>query len=178
MALLNLFKKKLKGENQYFERRKSDEQETELEQVKTAVNYLVSDRKITKDLLSSCLKTMRSHDVNACVAVLANTIDTVMQQAGIMINKGYIPKKIVSYLQNITIHEIESALKLVKSDSPDDNGFFPIDERTAAQLNLPMGCMLCGIVHHLKKEFGLVLVLKSSLKDKAEFMKKVKDLIK
>ncbi|MBU2510902.1 hypothetical protein KJ966_06175 [bacterium] len=173
MALFNLFNKSLKGENQYFQQRKVDS----APEVKKETPYLISDQKLTKDLLANCLKIMRNHDVKATVAVMANTTDTMTHQAGIMINKGYIPKKIVSYLQNITIREIESAIKLVKTELPDEDGFYPIDERTASMLNLPLGCMLCGIIHHLKSEFGIILVLKTNLKEKDEFLKKIKKLI-
>ncbi len=174
MALFNLFNKSLKGENQYFKQRNMESPG----EVKKEEPYLVSDRKITKDLIATFLKTMRNHDVKSTIAVLSNTTDTTLHQAGVMINKGYIPKKIVSYLQNITIREIESAIKLVKTETPDDSGFFPIDEHTASILNLPLGCMLCGIVHHLKREYGVILVLKASLKDRDEFLKKIKKLIK
>ena len=175
MALLNnLFGKKLKGENKYFDKRKSETSE-----VNSTVKEkcLVSDRMINKDLMTELLKTMKNHDVSSSIVVLANTIDNTVRKAGIMINKGYIPKKIVAYLKNISIAEIEEAIKIVKTEDPDQNGFYSIDEQTATRLNLPLGCMLLGILHHMKREFGLVLVLKENLKDRQEFVDKVKKII-
>ncbi len=173
---LKLFKKKLKGESKYFDSRKGDDS-PEQDQPKIKEKYLLCDRMIKKDLIAELLKLMKSHDVSSSIVVLANTVDNALHKPGIMINKGYIPKKIVSYLQNISIREIEEALKIVKSSDPDENGFYQIDEQTATKLNLPLGCMLLGIMHHIKKEFGVVLVLKQNLKDREKFVKKVKKII-
>ena len=130
MAPLNLFGKKLKGENKYFEQRRADVAKSQPKQPKKVQppkkvalpepqpeekKYLVSNRKIDKDLLTELFKTMRNHDVHSSVVILANTLDTVSRRAGIMINKGYIPKRIVTDLQNIGLRHIEDALKLVKT---------------------------------------------------------------
>lgn len=179
MALLDIFSKRLKGENKYFSQRQGDEKPDENGvQEEVREKYVLSEKLINKGLLADLFKIMRSHDVAGSVAILANTTDNSVRQAGMMINKGYIPKKIVTYLQNIGIYEIEDALKIVKTNDPDQNGFYPIDERTAARLNLPLGCMLYGAIHHIKKEFGLIMVLKTSLKDKKEFAKKVQKTLK
>ncbi len=174
MALSSLFKKKLKGENKYFDQRQGEEPE---DQGKVTEKYLVSDRMINKDLIAELLKSMKSHDMNAAIVVLANTVDNTTHKAGIMINKGYMPKKIVNYLQNITVYEIEDAIAIVKKSDPDPDGYFQIDEATATKLNLPLGCMMLGVIHHMKREFGVVLVVKQSLKDKTGFVKKVKKII-
>ena len=182
MALLNLFGKKLKGENQYFKNRTSDSpdekppQQVPSQQQPLSEKNFVSDRLINKDLLAELLKTMRSHDNSATVVVLANTTDNATRRPGIMINKGYVPKKIVSYLQKIKMNEIEAAIKLVQSGEPDANGFHPVDERMATNLNLPLGCMILGIFHRMKREFGVILVLKTNLKDKKKFVTKIKKL--
>lgn len=174
MALFKLFGKKLKGEDTYFKQRKGEQRETvEVE----SVPYLQSDRLVNKDLLADLLKAMRNHDVSSGVAVLGNTTDSITRHAGIMINKGYIPKKIVSYLQNIRLRQIEDALSLIKNQDPDNDGYYKIDEGTAGHLNLPLGCMIVGIVHKLKKEFGVILVVKTALKGKRDFMNKVVKLI-
>ncbi len=172
MAFIDRFKKKLKGENRYFQARQTEGKEPKKEE-----NYLVSDRLINKDLLLNLFKEMRKYDVASSVVALSNTLDNSAWHAGIMINKGYMPKKIVSYLQKITLKEIEKALKIARSSIPDKYGFFPVDEQTAAQLNLPLGCMLLGIMHHLKPQFGIVLVAKTSLKNKSEFVTKIRKLI-
>lgn len=175
MALTSIFKKKLRGENRYFDQRKG-EKEPEVQPV-VREKYLVSDRLIKKDLIAELLKTMKSHDMNATIVVLANTVDNAARKAGVMINKGYMPKKIVTYLQNITIYEIEDAISIVKKSDPDPDGFYPVDEATASKLNLPLGCMMLGIIHHMKKEFGVVLVMKQNLKDRAGLVKKIKKVI-
>jgi hypothetical protein len=172
---LNLFKKKLRGENKYFDQRSGNDSEAPPKKVEE--KYLLSDRMIKKDLISELLKAMKSHDMNASIMVMANTTDNALHKSGIMINKGYMPKKIVSYLQNVSIHEIEQAISIIKKDDPDEDGYYIIDEPTAAKLNLPLGCMILGIIHHMKKEFGVALVLKQNLKDKAKFAKKVKKII-
>lgn len=190
MALSSLFGRKLKGENKYFKSRKgvapdkpASSQETKTSQKSAAQpqeqpgKSLVCERMINRDLLTQLLKTMRAHDVDASVAVLANTIDNSTRQAGIMINKGYIPKRIVSYLQNINMKNIDDAIKLVKTSQPDSDGFHSTDERTAADLNLPLGCMLLGISHHLRKEFAIVIVMRTGLKNKSEFLEKIRKLI-
>ncbi len=190
MALFNLFGKKLKGENKYFKSRTADskkEKSSEDTKVKTGQpiqtesrpdTSLISERILNKSLLIELLKLMRNHDVGATVTLLANTIDSTSRKAAIMINKGYIPKRIVTYLQNINMHNIDDAIKLVQSGQSDEEGFVAVDDRTASKLNLPLGCMLLGIFHHLKKEFAVVLVLKTSLKDKQKFVDKVRILIK
>ena len=116
--------------------------------------------------------------MSSSVVALANTLDNSAWHTGVMINKGYMPKKIVAYLQGITLNEIERAISIVKSAEPDKTGFFPIDEHNAAQLNLPLGCMILGVIHHMKPEFGIVLVAKTSLKDKAKFVAKIQKMIK
>jgi hypothetical protein len=190
MALFNLFGKKLKGENKYFKFRIADQKNetNDDQQVKKTTapaprepqinQKIYSERIINKTLLTELLKLMRNHDINATVTLLANTIDSGSRKAGIMINKGYIPKRIVNYLQNINMRNIEDAIKLIRTGQPDEDGFFRVDESTAANLNLPLGCMLLGIFHHLKQEFAVILVLKTTLKNRQEFVGKVKKLIK
>jgi hypothetical protein len=191
MASFNIFKKKLKGENQYFKQRKAaartEPAPQQAQPVKQAQpespppppqeKQLVSNRQINKDLLAELLKAMRLHDISATVVLLANTIDNVSRRAGIMINNGYIPQRIVSYLQNINLRNIEDGIKLVKTVEPDTDGFYPIDERTAANLNLPLGCMILAVFHRVKSEYAALLVFKTTLKDKKKFVEKVKKLI-
>lgn len=175
MALFNRFSKKLKGENKYFSQRKSDTpegSEAPVEVVKQ--EYCLScDYLINKDLIADVFKLLRNHDGKAAVALFSNTTDNTLRQTARMINKGYVPQKIVGYLQNVSIREIERAMQITRDQQPDSDGFLPIDEQTAARLNLPLGCMILGIVHHLKKDFGMILVMKTSMKDKAEFKKKL-----
>ncbi|MCG8335733.1 MAG: hypothetical protein MJE63_14540 [Proteobacteria bacterium] len=192
MALFNLFGKKLKGENKYFKsrvadaRQEGDSDEPKADSKPKPVSRsesreqfpLISERIINKTLLTELLKLMRNYDVQSTVTVLANTLDTNARKAAIMINKGYIPKRIVAYLQNINMRNIEDSIKLARNASAEENGFVSVDERTAANLNLPLGCMLLGIYHHLKDEFAVVLVAKTSLKDKEKFVEKVRETIR
>ncbi len=192
MALFKLFGKKLKGEDKYFKSRvadsrlEGDSDETNAKQKSRPPSQgepqaqfpLVSERVINKTLLTELLKLMRNHDVGSSVTVLANTLDTNTRKAAIMINKGYIPKRVVSYLQNINMRNIEDSIKLARKADAEENGFVPVDERAAATLNLPLGCMLLGILHHLKDEFAVVLVVKTSLKEKQKFVDKVRNTIR
>lgn len=175
MALFKMFNKKVRAEDKYFSQRKGDEKREDEPAV--LEKYLICRRMINKDLMVELLKTLKNHDTSSTVAVLANTTDNKQQYAAIMLNKGYMPKKIVSYLQGIRIYEIQDAIKIVKTRDPDPDGFYQIDEGTAAKLNIPKNCMLCGMIHHIKREFGVVLVLKNSTKDKAELMKKIRKLV-
>lgn len=189
MASFNIFKRKLKGENQYFKQRTADTRTEPAPQPSAPVKqappepqvqpdkFIFSNRQINKDLLADLLKAMRLHDISATVVLLANTIDNTTRRAGIMINKGYIPQRIVSYLQNINMRNIEDGIKLVKTVEPDAEGYYPIDQRTAANLNLPLGCMILAVFHRVKTEFAVLLVFKTNLKDKKKFVETVKKLI-
>ncbi|MBU3915760.1 hypothetical protein KKA14_09520 [bacterium] len=173
MALFGKIKKKKSAETEYFKQRKTDSEPNNTQSTET----LLSDRLIEKNLFVDLLQQMRTHDVKSTVAVLANTTDNVRHSAAVMINKGYIPKKIVTYLQDIRLKEIEEALKTVNVEKPDQNGFHLVNDRLAAKLNLPLGCMLLGIRHRMQKEFGIILVLKQTLKDPDLFVKKAKATI-
>jgi hypothetical protein len=192
MALFKLFGKKLKGEDKYFRSRTADDhqdQDPDEQKAKTKPKAfsrsespqqfpLVSERIINNSLLTELLKLMRNHDVDSTVAVLANTLDTSSRKAAIMINKGYIPKKIVSYLQSINMRNIEDAIKQARKADSSVSGFVVVEDAAAASLNLPLGCMLLGIFHHLKDEFAVVLVAKTGLKDREKFVQKVRNTIK
>jgi len=173
MALLNLFGKKSKAEDEYFKQRNAASAPNAAQPAKSPV----SNRLINKDLISDLFNLIRSHDGKSAITVLANTTDSVRHQAGIMINKGHIPKKIVTYLQDIGLRDIEDTLRYVNSEQPDEDGFFPIDEKKAANLNLPLGCMLYGIRHHIQREFGVILVVKQGFKDRKSFLKKLNKTI-
>ncbi|MCP4755663.1 MAG: hypothetical protein GY866_32770 [Proteobacteria bacterium] len=175
MALFGIFSKvKKSAERKYFEQRKmEDEPEGGRSDEKIPGWIHLSDRIINKDLYVGLFRLMKQHDANATISIFANTTDTIRKETGIMINKGQMPIKIISYLQNTRLNHLDTAFKMVKQNPPDGAGFFLIEDRVAAKLNLPANVLIYPILHKTKSEFGMILVFKKTLKDRGELAKKI-----
>lgn len=174
MGLFGKFGKK-KAERAYFDKRKGeDDPDNHSSKKEKPLGSLVAiKRRINKDLFVEVLRAMKSHDLGATVAVFANTTDNINKGTGVMINKGSMPQKIVTYLQETKLEHIEDALQHMNSEKPDKNGFYFVEDKLAAKLNVPANVMLYGIQYGTKGDFGMVLVFKKILKKPKDFIDKL-----
>jgi len=176
MSILDRFKKGTKAESTYFEQRKGDEGS---QRADVLPPYLArTEKKLTKDLFIDLLRLMKSHDLKASVGVFANTTDNLKKETGLVINKGVVPKKIVSYLQEMRMTHIEQTLKYVRETEPDRDGFYSIDDRLAARLNLPADVMIFPVFSATRTDLGLFLVARQGAADLPRLTAKLKKQIR
>jgi len=166
MALLDILNKKKKGLLKSSSRDPLDDASAGRPFAKTA-------SRINKDLFVELLRVMKTHDLRASIAIFANTTDNINLSTGIMINKGYVSKKIVSYMQEMKLKNVDDALRVIRSSQADDFGFHAIDDKTAGQLNVPADVVLYGIESKINKEHGIVLVFHKSIQDREELRAKI-----
>ncbi len=179
MSLFDMFRKSGKAEQKYFESRAAGERpEAEPEARPRSRSLPTCDRRINKDLFVELLKIMKTHDAKSTISIIANTTDGVSKATGNMINKGFLPRKIVAYLQQINMHHVDDALSFAKSSTPDEYDFYVVDDKTAARLNLPLGVVLYPLENRMNRHFGMVLVFKKALKNRKKLRIAISKVIK
>ncbi len=178
MSLFDRFKKGAKAETAYFDQRKGDVRDAD-GQAEILPSYLAqSGKKLDKGLFIDLLRTMKTHDLKASVGVFSNTTDNFKKEAGLVINKGIVPKKIVAYLHEMRLNHIEKALSHVKAIEPDTDGFYSIDDKLAGNLNLPADVVIYPIFSSSKIEMGVILVARCAIGDRKKLVGKIKKTIK
>ena len=166
MALLDILNKKKKELLNQSTRNPSDDASADRPIAKT-------DRRINKDMFVDLLRVMKAHDLRGAIAIFSNTTDNINLATGIMINKGYISKKIISYMHEMKLRHVDDALRTIRSGKPDDFGFHAIDDKTAGLLNVPTDVVLYGVESKINKDHGLVLVFAKSVQGREELRSKI-----
>lgn len=176
MSLFDRFKKDRKAESAYFDQRNGD---GEGKGGPVLPPYLSqSEKKLDKGLFIDLLRAMKNHDLKASVGVFSNTTDNFKKDTGLVINKGVVPKKIVTYLQDMRMNHIEMALEHVKTTDPDRDGFFSIDDHLAGRLNLPADVVIYPVFSSTRTDMGLILVAGKAIGNLPQLVAKIKKLIK
>lgn len=170
MALFDILNKKKKEILQTSKRDPLDDASFDRPIAKTS-------RRINKDMIVDLLRVMKSHDLRGSIAIFSNTTDNINLGTGIMINKGYISKKIISYLHEVKLRNIDDAMKAIRSGKPDDYGFHAIDDKTATRLNVPADVVLYGIESKINREHGMVLIFHKSVQDREELRTKISTVL-
>jgi hypothetical protein len=175
MALFDKLIKNKKAETRYFDQRKADGPEG----MPAIPSHLcLSNRKFNKDLFIELLRTLKKHDLKGTVAIYANTTNETGKATGIMINKGIVSQKIVAYLQETRLQHIEEGLKIVREGTPDEDGFFTIEDQQAKRMNLPSGVVVFPIISRTRTEFGLLLIVKKSVEKRRDLVKRIVKLVR
>lgn len=173
MSIFSKFFREGRAEREYFKQRKAEEADGGLPA------YLrVSERRITKDLLVDLMRVMKSHDTRGTVAILSNSIDNVSKETGIMLNKGIMPQKIIAYLQDIRLANINAAIELFKKSKPNFEGCYFFESPVAAKLNLPAGVVVYPIFGVKRPDLVMMMVFKKSVENKKELIKQLNKTIK
>ena len=170
MALLDILNKKKNKLLKSSSRDPSDDASADRPFAKT-------DRRINKDMFVEVLRVMKAHDLRGAIAIISNTTDNINLATGIMINKGYVTKKIISYLQEIKLRHVDDALKIIRKGQADDFGFHTINDKTAGMLNVPADVILYGIESKIKREYGMVLVFKNTVQNRKELRDKISSVL-
>ena len=170
MALLDILNKKKKELMSGSKRDPSDDASANRPIAKTG-------RRVNKDMFVDLLRVMKSHDLRGAIAIISNTTDNINLSTGIMINKGYISKKIIAYLHEMKLRHVDDALRTIRSGKPDDFGFHTIDDKTAGLINVPADVILYGIESTINKDHGLVLVFHKSVQDREELRAKISTVL-
>lgn len=178
MAIFDRFIKGKKAESSYFTQRKGSPDGEAGQQGDSLPQHLLrSGKKIDKGLISSLLRTMKAHDPQASIGVFSNTTDNFKKETGLMINKGILSKKIVAYLHEMRMQNIEAALTYVKTTQPDAEGFFIPDDRLAGRLNLPTDVVIFPVFSGTRANLGLIVVAKKSIGDRSQLVSKLRKAV-
>lgn len=170
MALLDIVKKKKKDLLNKSKRDPADDASADRPFAKT-------ERRMNKDMFVDLLRVMKTHDLRGAIAIFSNTTDNINLATGIMINKGYISKKIISYMQEMKLRNVDEALRYVRSDKPDDFGFHTPNDKTAGLLNVPADVMLYGVESKINRDHGLILVFHKSVQNREELRSKISQVL-
>ncbi|MFH2131442.1 MAG: hypothetical protein ABIK68_13790 [bacterium] len=179
MSIFDRFTKGKKAESAYFEQKKGSPNDSGGSREESLPGHLPrSGKKLDKALISGLLRTLKSHDLKASIGVFSNTTDSFKKETGLMINKGIVSKKIIAYLQEMRMSNIEAALSHVRSTEPDVEGFYTIDDRLAGKLNLPADVVIFPVFSSTNADLGLILVARKGIPDKAKLAGKIRKAIK
>jgi hypothetical protein len=175
MALFDRFIKNKKAESRYFDQRKTEE--PEVTAAATPSHLCLANRRLDKGLIVDLLRLAKKHDVRGTVAIYANTTSGIKKETGIMINKGIVSQKIVAYLQETRLQQIEEGLKIARDRIPDDDGFITIDDQMAQRMNLPSGVVVFPVFSRIRTELGMMLIMRKSVENRRELAKQIVKLI-
>jgi len=179
MSLFSRFTKGKQAETKYFDQRVADDApEKEVKEVGFPGYLTLSNQRLDKDLFVDIFRLMKSHDLESTIGVFANSVDNIEKRTGIMINKGIISQKIVAYLQQTRLYNIEEALRMVKANPPNVDSFYQINDRQATNMNMPADVLLYPVFSRLNNNLGMVLVFKKTLTKKIKFINKLEKVIK
>ena len=179
MAIFDRFTKGKKSGSSDFSQNSDSPGNEAGKQEDSLPSYLLrSEKKIDLGLISGLLRTLKSHDLKACVGVFSNTTDNFKKETGLMINKGVVSKKIASYLQEMRMQHIEKALSYIKTTEPDADGFFALEDRLAGSLNLPTDVVIFPVFSGTRTNLGLFLVANKSIGNRSQLAGKIRKAVK